>query len=131
MVALDGVSGNQPATASFKQLEKILDIDLGIFHSKHQHGAVGAASSADMLAPLGAVLASLNECSLGKLLQAAKPFAVYCEGFKHDLLYLPRGQSRQALPEDMQATGKLLVKTMYRKQLRTLYGIAHVQKSTF
>jgi hypothetical protein len=61
MVALDGVSGNQPATASFKQLEKILDIDLGIFHSKHQHGAVGAASSADMLAPLAAVLASTEQ----------------------------------------------------------------------
>jgi hypothetical protein len=93
MVALGSVSGNQPASASFKQLEKILDIDVGSFYSKHQHGAVGAATSVDMLAPLGAVLASLNECILSKLLQAAKPFAAYCSRMQSAVgnsLYLHR-----------------------------------------
>jgi hypothetical protein len=121
MDALDAVWGNQPAKESVKQLEKNLNINLTSLHVKRQHVAVGASESGATLASFAAVLASLNKCSLGKLLQAAKPFAVYCGGLKTGRLLLlsHHCRPRQAFAEDMQATGKLLPKTMYCKQLRT------------
>jgi hypothetical protein len=109
MDALDAVSGIQLAKESAKQLEKILNFNTGGLSSKHQHVAVGPSASGARLAPLGAVLASLNKCSLGKLLEAAKPFAALCEGLGTGLMvsYRHNSQSRQALAEVMQAQGKL------------------------